>query len=560
MPRPLSNIDNTAHPYHPLEGCPVRTLVPAAPAGDPPGQPAPGPRRTRPTWARAAAITASLLAAMAAVVVVNPTAAFACTPEPFCEYAPPYVPPLLPATVTALMGDSFTGGEGAGNGVYPKTASGNEDLRHNSNYAAGALAWQYLETGRYRSPQFPTPDHTVFSAPLTTSWGYDTLQFLASSGATTDNLIHPQMDDNTVRSAPQLNGLNPLTNLIFWGFGGNDAHYATLLTTALEGYYAGNLRSDGDWRTYQRQTLNTKEDELLALMPQVTDHVATGLALTWQQAPNAKIIVLLYPQGLKISGNPDINNIAGTTLDAMHRFGDALNQAVLAGVNQFIQNHPVVAAQVRVFDPNTAGPGGTSLIAGHELGQPNSYFNGLKVRVTDIPSLGGFAAAQESFHPNQFEGVAVGRALASFVYAQFPTIFPNGPDFDHVITNPQPYADNPPTDPQFTAWAWDTTQKLCAAGIGDAGECAMLANPPNPGGSPGGSGGGIDPYNPPPPDPGYGDPSDPTGGAGYGGDPGGGGYGDGGGDGSGAGGGDGGGSSGECPDPGEMCWPDEPQE
>ncbi|WP_432838130.1 hypothetical protein [Dactylosporangium sp. CA-092794] len=488
------------------------------------------------------------LTVAATLIIPSPSPALACTGFSCTRGTPTLNPTDLPRptlTKVAILGDSFSSGEGSGLGSYPKTPSGDEDFRHQSNYSAQALAWRYLANGHRPTPS----DDTVFPWPVWTGSLFDTLQFLASSGADTNDLTHPQMDGATVRAAPQLDALDPGTNLIYFGFGGNDAHYASLLTTAI-------LSTDPEgigWRAVQTDEVRTRVNELLAVLPGVTNNIANALAVTWERAPNAQFVVSLYPIGVKPTGNPDIKAVAGTALDAMYFFAQSLNAAIRDGVTRFQADHPG-APRIRIFDPNTAGPGGTSLVAGHELGQPQSYFNGLTIRFSDIPKIGGFRAAQESFHPNQFAGVAIGQALAAFTAAEFPDLFPRGYNTNHIITNPAAYTDVPISDADLAAWRTQARNDLCASGQGTGDVCSAPAGPGTGGGG-GGSGGGVvdyptagpsDPGLPPDPgvpdDPGYpDDPGEPDPGAG---NPG------------------GGGGAGGCEetDPDEMCTPDEPQQ
>lgn len=444
----------------------------------------------------------TVLAALATIILVatslvSPTMpAFACGTGG-CPTTPPVdpgggTPPPLPPLISAVIGDSYSSGEGGGQGNYQPAPGGGVDWSHKSGLAPEALAWDYLSMGRK-----PLTPYTPLTSVVRTFWGTDRLQFMASSGATTYNLDHPQMDpaDPTVqRSVAQLSGVSTSTNLIYYGFGGNDAHFAELFETALTAFVFGNQNYNAtqgmysDWRVYQTNAVSLQVSQLLATMPTVRANTASALAKVWQQAPGAQIVVSLYPQGVKQSGNVDIPFIAGTALDAMYPFAVALNTAIRQGVADFQSGHPG-APTIRVFDPNTAGPGGTSIVAGHEVGQPNTYFNPLAPNMGQLYTGHLFHGLQESFHPNQFGDVALGKALATFVAGQFPAWFPYGPNFSMILTNPQKLVDNTGVDSRFAAWVQVQIRGACSLQTGNI--CS--AKPPYPG--VGGGNPDLDPAN-----------------------------------------------------------------
>jgi hypothetical protein len=82
--------------------------------------------------------------------------------------------------------------------------------------------------------------------------------------------------------------------------------------------------------------------------------------------------------------------------------------------------------------------------------------------MAELLDLKVFHGLQESFHPNQFGGVAIGKGLATFLAQKFPTYYPHGPAFDKVITNPQSYTLAPDVDAQFDAWVQTNPDVLCS--------------------------------------------------------------------------------------------------
>ncbi|GFJ95514.1 hypothetical protein [Phytohabitans rumicis] len=386
------------------------------------------------------------------------------------------------------VGDSYTVGEGAGMGRYRPTITGAEEFRHQTAYSQVHLSWLYLMAKRR---PIGTP-YTVDSPRLEFDWGGDRFEFAASSGARTEHLKNTeQMDPDTgmLRNWKQLDGIDRLSDLIYFGFGGNDAQYSDVFKVAIEWLLVGTLEDivqprprppgyENLGRRLQTEAVRLKVDEMLALMPQVTANIYTSLIQTWEWAPNARIAVMLYPDGVKPTGNADIPFVYGTALDQIARFGLALNAAIREGVARFARDYPA-APEPRIFDPNTAGPNGSSVIAGHELGQQNSYFNGLVIHTDEFQKGHRLHATQESFHYNQFGTVAVGKALATWTAQQYPDLFPGGPDFDAVITDPKAYAlSDYLVGQRLENWLNLNLAQLCAFSRGGA-----LCDPPGSGGS-----------------------------------------------------------------------------
>jgi lysophospholipase L1-like esterase len=393
------------------------------------------------------------------------------------------------------MGDSFSSGEGMSFGHYPNVPGSNplrEDWRHQDAYAPGMLAWYYLEMAR--RPGLMS-SYNVNALNMQTNWGADHMDFVASSGADTHDIFWPQPDTESGvnRQPAQGDVLDSSTDLVGFGFGGNDAHYATLFKTAIEAYGVGTVlaASGGNspnpitWQEYQEAEVGKHVDELLAGLPDVTDKLVNALNYTSNKASHAQIVVVLYPQGLKPSGNPDIPFIAGRSLDKMYKFGQSVNDAIRTAVARFQAQHPG-GPVIQIFDPNSAGPGSSSVIAGHELGQPQSYFN--KLVVSNKPELLNghpIHAMQESFHPNQLGGVAMGKALATFLHDRYPQFWPEAPAFPKVTTNPQPWPDDPEGDHALNQYINNNLAQFCT----NAGYPNLCVSPGT--GSPGG--GGTDP-------------------------------------------------------------------
>ncbi|WP_432826242.1 hypothetical protein [Dactylosporangium sp. CA-092794] len=350
--------------------------------------------------------------------------------------------------IVAGVGDSFSSGEGTG-GYQPSTVA-SQLWRHVSPYAPDHLAFLYLETTN--KPLVPSLQ--VLDGEIEPGWGIDKFALAASSGAETKHLKIDQVDPDTKqnRSSPQLANVPANANVVLFGMGGNDAHYGDILSTALAAYIAadselflqGLLTPPASWRTPQQMLVQQAVARETGRLDKVQEQLYAGLAATHDRAPGALIVAELYPVALKPSGNAFVPMMWGQTLDAIYPFAVALNTTIRAAVNQYNADHPNQPA-VEVFDPNTAGPGGASVMAGHEVGQPNSYINPWTVNLTELMRLNKLHAFQESFHPNRAGTVALGQALARWLQAKCPGLWAKAPTFNQVVVQPQP----PVTEPTF---------------------------------------------------------------------------------------------------------------
>jgi lysophospholipase L1-like esterase len=417
--------------------------------------------RRRPWGGRARVVLIPVLLSLIASVVYATPAAASIDPDDPGGTAGTGCPSLWvcetpPHLYMAVLGDSFWSGEGMSSaGVYVPSSG----FMHRSGYSPVHVAWMGLEMGRR-----PLVSYTITPASQQLTWGVDKLQFNASSGAETKHLYLPQMECKgclTQRNEPQLNSVSPDTNIVFFGLGGNDAGFGSLMSTALNAYYLRDRTlTEAQWKRKQLAAVKLEVSNLTREMPQVTENVDRAIWLTYQKAPNADIIVALYPVGVKPTGNPSLPQIGGESLDAIYPYAILVNKAIQKAVDRYKASNPNV--HVHVFDPNTAGPNGTSVVAGHELGQPDSYFNAVKVNKALLSDLSLFKAFQESFHPNELGGAAIGKALATWMANEFPAIFPNGPNFTDVHMNPQASVDyNPPDNGEVEQLANNDPDILC---------------------------------------------------------------------------------------------------
>ncbi|GII75974.1 hypothetical protein Sru01_09560 [Sphaerisporangium rufum] len=375
----------------------------------------------------------------------------------------PTPPPTTPTTVVGF-GDSYTSGEGASSGsTYVPNADGSEDTRHRSGYAPLHVAWVALEANRY-----PALSYTIQPQQMKSTWGPDRLIFNASSGAETKHLTDPQYEDekhpnvHEVRNPAQLAGVpTGDVDIAYFGLGGNDAGFGPLLATALKAYAKGVAKGNPvhGWGM-QLVAVKAEVERHLQQMGQVSANVEQGLVKAKEAAGDkAELVVALYPLAVKPSGNKDIGGFTGAALDALYPFAAGANQAIRDAVSRYRARFPGV--KVHVFDPNSDGPGGTSVVAGHELGQPDSYFNALKFRGAIAAQGKLFLALQESFHPNEPGDFAIGKALAYWMAREFPNLYPKGPDFSVINAAPMAAADDPTAADQYAAWINAHPEQAC---------------------------------------------------------------------------------------------------
>ncbi len=409
----------------------------------------------------------ALMALLAAMGLVLSQAASASADPPF-PFPPPTRPPVicppictfpppLPAFHFVVVGDSYTSGEGASHThVYVGDASGNEDWRHQSGFAPAHVAWTLLELGRR-----PLGTVTIQPTELQRSWGPDRLYFHASSGAETKHLDEAQLEDNgAVRNPPQLHDVYTESQIVYFGLGGNDAGFGQLVSTAFKAYLTRyNPSAPPDWRNTQRQAVALEVGRLLQRIPQVVANVERALLDVTETVYNPDIVVALYPMAVKPLDNIGTTEITAETMALMWPFAAEVNQAIRDGVANFQARNPSI--RIHLFDPNTAGPGGTSVVAGHELGQPDSYFNGVVYRPRMLGQFEGFRSFQESFHPNELGGAEIGKALATYMAGEFPALFPNGPNFNAVNVNPQASVTDPDDVQALEEWAIANPDKVC---------------------------------------------------------------------------------------------------
>ncbi|MEV4677483.1 MULTISPECIES: SGNH/GDSL hydrolase family protein [Actinomadura] len=209
----------------------------------------------------------------------------------------------------------------------------------------------------------------------------------ACSGATVPDLLHGKDG-----RPPQVGRVGAGTSLVTVSVGGNDVGFTKVLTRCMVEPLMGGCRHQGGQIADRLATLRRT--------------LPTLLSAVTARAPSARVLVVGYPRMFAPSPKDDVAtmgrddqrwlNERGGELDAVLRrsAADADRALRAAGRKGSVE-------YVDAFDA----------FAGHELGTPRPYVNGLKFKLLDM------AAELRSFHPN----AAGYRRLADLVIRQVRT-------------------------------------------------------------------------------------------------------------------------------------------
>ena len=253
-----------------------------------------------------------------------------------------FVPITGTPTPYAILGDSYSAGEGAGN--YDQGTDTSSDSCHRSSnsfgrqYAAGQASYN------------------------------GNVEDLACSGAVISNITTTGQNGEPA----QINALLPNAGLVTVTIGGNDAGFASVLTRCLT---PGLSCED----YYNQDNANNEETLIDSLAPQLA---ATYTAIR-NRAPNADVVAVTYPNIFKPGTTcPDILNLSVSDVDWLIGVANYLDNAIVRAAHQ---------AGIDVLDERYA-------FAGHELcsGRTNSWVYSLPV-----PWTGGSRVADVAawFHP-----------------------------------------------------------------------------------------------------------------------------------------------------------------
>jgi lysophospholipase L1-like esterase len=230
-----------------------------------------------------------------------------------------------PAVHYVALGDSYSSGLGAGS--YDP-ASGSCDRSAN----AYPVLWAHAH------------------APAS-------FTFVACAGATTSSVI-----------SGQLAALNSGTTLVSITVGGNDVGFTTVMETCV-------LFSTSDCVA----AINTAEAQMKSTLPAALDRVLAAMAAA---APNARVVVLGYPELYDLANSPFCIGLSSTDRTDLNQAADQLDGQIQAAA----QRHADAFADVR------------AAFGGHEICDPQRWLHSV-----DWLNLG------DSYHPT-----AAGQAGAYF--------------------------------------------------------------------------------------------------------------------------------------------------
>ncbi|BCB89670.1 GDSL-type esterase/lipase family protein [Phytohabitans suffuscus] len=259
-----------------------------------------------------------------------------------------FVPAPRPSTVYVALGDSYSSGEGL-KPYLPNTdyvrSTGTTNACHRS--ANGAYPGLVRRPGQTKTIAQEAAEGTASFA------------FLACSGAMTTNVTTdayndpPTPDDlaghtdwgpagdlgyrysfNT--EVPQVDQgyLDEETTLVTLTIGGNDVRFAEVIRScvaALDPCYADTHKLTRDRGTVDPRALRVYEKKLIRQW--LTEHLLAVYRAVHQRAPNAKIIVLGYPQ--LFGDRPETNTCVGLTMNEilfLNTLADLLNTVIAHAV------------------------------------------------------------------------------------------------------------------------------------------------------------------------------------------------------------------------------------
>lgn len=159
------------------------------------------------------------------------------------------------------------------------------------SYVAGPLIPAQVNLGCLRSDEnYPS----LTAAAI----GSSSLSDASCSGATTVNMTQSQSTLGVTINAPQLNALSATTRLVTISIGGNDIDFVDIITTCAEESLTNPFGSPCTSHYTSGGT-----DQLAALINATEPKVATVLQEIHQRAPQARVLVVGYPDIL-----PEHNN------------------------------------------------------------------------------------------------------------------------------------------------------------------------------------------------------------------------------------------------------------
>jgi lysophospholipase L1-like esterase len=170
---------------------------------------------------------------------------------------------------------------------------------------------------------------------------------VACSGATTSSVI-----------SSQLSALSSATTLVSITVGGNDVGFSSVMETCVL-----------DSTSTCVSAVNTAEGEIASQLPAALNNVLSGIKA---DAPNARVVVLDYPELYDLSKSSTCIGLSTTDRTDLNQAADQLDSAIQVAAGRYGD----VFADVR------------SAFAGHEICDSSSWLH--SVNILDI---------SESYHP-----------------------------------------------------------------------------------------------------------------------------------------------------------------
>lgn len=302
---------------------------------------------------------------------------------------------LLPQPLTGVQGFSFIPGTKSSG---PPATSG-AYVAMGDSYSAGQGVPNFLPPA-YIPPSNTDRCHRSYSAysrKLVETIPSLKLTFVACSGAILSDLYFGQNGE-----PPQLNSLDPSTNVVSLTIGGNDAGFPSVLDFCVLAFHHpdaacqqhGSAIVDNAIRRLQNGQQLCPPATTCVRLPALHDLYAK----IHTAAPNARIYVLNYPSLFRADATAVCRVGAFSTVTAANQIWMAKETQKL---NNLISSEVLVAQGkgVPVSLVNAATP-----FVGHELCSAQPWFNGVWLTVSNQINA-PFKPLPESFHPN-FAGQA----------------------------------------------------------------------------------------------------------------------------------------------------------
>lgn len=225
---------------------------------------------------------------------------------------------LATAVLTVALTTLMTAASSAAPSVSRPAPDISEYVALGDSYTAGPLIPDLLVAqGCFRSTN-------NYPALLARALQVDVVRDVSCSGAQTTNMLEPQVTAlGTV--PPQFSALTPTTDLVTVGVGGNDfGVFATLVD------HCTTLRSqDPTGSPCEDEFTAGGSDVLLHRVHQTSQRLLTVVQQIRQRAPNARVIVVGYPQIVPVHGTcPDLLPLADGDYAYAGRIAGALNSGL----------------------------------------------------------------------------------------------------------------------------------------------------------------------------------------------------------------------------------------